>query len=76
MTRKTRSKTASELKALVAEDEDFLRPIVQLAGREFFEAEMNGAARSAVGRRERPRASAAPTGRAIAAAICAPPQRL
>ncbi|HZJ17484.1 MAG TPA: transposase [Chthoniobacteraceae bacterium] len=33
----------SELKALVAEDRDFLRPIVQIAVQEFLEAEMNAA---------------------------------
>ena len=43
MTRKSSNKTVSELKALVAEDGDFLRPIVQIAVQEFLEAEMNEA---------------------------------
>jgi len=43
MTRKSSNKTVSELKALVAEDQDFLRPLVQLAVQEFLEAEMNEA---------------------------------
>ena len=43
MTRKSSNKTVSELKALVAEDQDFLRPIVQIAVQEFLEAEMNAA---------------------------------
>jgi transposase-like protein len=43
MTRKSSNKTVSELKALVAEDQDFLRPIVQIAVQEFLEAEMNEA---------------------------------
>lgn len=30
-----------ELKVMLAEDEDFLRPIVQIAVQEFLEAEMN-----------------------------------
>jgi len=43
MTRKSSNKTVSELKALVAKDQDFLRPIVQIAVQEFLEAEMNEA---------------------------------
>ena len=43
MTRKTGIKSVTELKALVAEDEDFLRPIVQIAVQEFLEAEPSGA---------------------------------
>ena len=43
MTQKSSIKSVKELKALVAEDEDFLRPIVQIAVQEFLEAEMNEA---------------------------------
>jgi hypothetical protein len=56
MTRKTGIKTVSELKALVSEDEDFLRPLVQIAVQEFLEAEMNEAVGAGKGERsvERP----------------------
>jgi putative transposase len=43
MTRKSSIKSVRELKALIAEDEDILRPIVQIAVQEFLEAEMNEA---------------------------------
>ena len=49
MTQKSSIQSVKELKALVADDEDFLRPIVQIAVQEFLEAEMNealGAAKS------------------------------
>jgi len=41
----------SELKALVAEDRDFLRSIVQIAVQEFLEAEMNAALGAGKGER-------------------------
>jgi putative transposase len=43
MTRKTDSKPLSELKALMTEDADFLRSIMQIAVQEVLEAEMNEA---------------------------------
>jgi hypothetical protein len=39
MTRKNRSRTTSEIKAMMAEDGDFLRPIVRTVIEEFLEAE-------------------------------------
>ena len=41
MTRKSSIKTVQELKAMLSEKEDILRPIVQIAVQEFLEAEMN-----------------------------------
>jgi predicted translin family RNA/ssDNA-binding protein len=40
MTRKNRRKTVNELKAIIGEDQDLIRGIVQVAGQEFLEAEM------------------------------------
>ena len=51
MTQKSSIKSVRELKALVAEDEDFLRPIVQIAVQEFLEAEMNEALGAGKGER-------------------------
>ena len=41
MTRKSSNKTVQELKAILSEEENILRPIVQIAVQEFLEAEMN-----------------------------------
>lgn len=49
MTRKSPTRTVSELKTLLSGDDELLRPLVQLAVQEFLEAEMNealGAAKS------------------------------
>jgi putative transposase len=49
MTRKERRNTVSKLKAVIGEDQDLIRGIVQIAVQEFLEAEMNeclGAAKS------------------------------
>jgi putative transposase len=43
MTRKTGNKSVQELQLMLSENEDLLRPIVQLAVQEFLEAEMNEA---------------------------------
>lgn len=43
MTRKNRKKTVNELKAIIGEDQDLIRGIVQVAVQEFLEAEMNEA---------------------------------
>ena len=43
MTQKSRNKSVKELEAMLAEDEDILRLIVQIAVQEFFEAEPSGA---------------------------------
>lgn len=51
MTRTSRIKTVNELKALVAADEDFLRPFVRIAVQEFLEAEMNEAPGAGKGER-------------------------
>ena len=40
MTRKDSKRTTSEIKAMMAEDGDFLRPIVRTVIQEFLEAEM------------------------------------
>ena len=40
MTRKNSNRTTSEIKAMMAEDGDFLRPIVRTVIEEFLEAEM------------------------------------
>ncbi len=40
MTRKNSNRTTSEIKAMMAEDDDFLRPIVRTLIEEFLEAEM------------------------------------
>lgn len=49
MTRKKNTNTVKELKAVIGEDQDLIRGIVQIAVQEFLEAEMNeslGAAQS------------------------------
>jgi putative transposase len=51
MTRKSPARTVSELKALIAEDDELLRPLVQLAVQEFLEAEMNEALGAGKGER-------------------------
>jgi transposase-like protein len=43
MTRKKNKKTVSELKAIIGQDDDLGRGIVQMAVQEFLEAEMNEA---------------------------------
>ena len=43
MTRKNSNRTTSEIKAMMAEDDDFLRPIVRTVIQEFLEAEMTEA---------------------------------
>jgi putative transposase len=43
MTRKNSKRTTSEIKAMMAEDDDFLRPIVRTVIQEFLEAEMTEA---------------------------------
>ncbi len=43
MTRKNSNRTTSEIKAMMAEDGDFLRPIVRAVIEEFLEAEMTEA---------------------------------
>jgi putative transposase len=43
MTRKSSSKSVEELKVMLSQEEDLLRPIVQIAVQEFLEAEMNEA---------------------------------
>ena len=40
MTRKDSNRTVSEIKALIAEESDFLRPMVRTVIQEFLEAEM------------------------------------
>ena len=40
MTRKDSNRTISEIKAMIAEDGDFLRPVVRTVIQEFLEAEM------------------------------------
>jgi len=51
MTRKNRKKTVNELKAIIGEDQDLIRGIVQLAMQEFLEAEMDEALGAAKGER-------------------------
>jgi putative transposase len=51
MTRKNRKKTVNEFKAVIGEDQDLIRGIVQLAVQEFLEAEMNEALGAAKGER-------------------------
>ena len=51
MTRKQTVRTVKELKAEMSEDEDLLRPLVQLAVQEFLEAEMNEALGAGKGER-------------------------
>lgn len=51
MTRKNRKKTVNELKAIIGEDQDLIRGIVQLTVQEFLEAEMNEAIGAAKGER-------------------------
>jgi putative transposase len=51
MTQKNRKTTVSELKAVIGEDQDFIRGIVQIAVQEFLEAEMNEALGAAKGER-------------------------
>ena len=43
MTRKNSNRTTSEMKAMMGEDDDFLRPIVRTVIQEFLEAEMTEA---------------------------------
>ena len=43
MTRKSSSKSVEELKVMLSQEEDLLRPIVQIAVQEFLEAEMQEA---------------------------------
>ena len=43
MTRKNSNRTTSEIKAMMAGDDDFLRPIVRTVIQEFLEAEMTEA---------------------------------
>jgi putative transposase len=43
MTRKNSNRTTSEIKAMMGEDGDFLRPIVRTVIEEFLEAEMTEA---------------------------------
>ena len=40
MTRKENNSSVAEIKALIAEDSDFLRPMVRTVIQEFLEAEM------------------------------------
>jgi putative transposase len=51
MTRKTDSKNRPQLQAMLSENEDLLRPIVQMAVQEFLEAEMKEAVGAAKGER-------------------------
>jgi putative transposase len=51
MTRKTGIKSVEELKAMLSQEEDLLRPIVQIAVQEFLEAEMQEALGVAKGER-------------------------
>ena len=51
MTQKTGNKTVKELKAMLVEDEDLLRPIVQIVVQELLEAEMDEAVGAAKGER-------------------------
>jgi putative transposase len=51
MTQKAGIKSVKEFKAMLAEDEELLRPIVQMAVQEFLEAEMNEALGAAKGER-------------------------
>jgi putative transposase len=51
MTQKAGIKSVKEFKAMLAEDEELLRPIVQIAVQEFLEAEMNEALGAAKGER-------------------------
>jgi transposase-like protein len=51
MTQKNRKTTVSELKAVIGEDQDLIRGIVQIAVQEFLEAEMNEALGAAKGER-------------------------
>jgi putative transposase len=51
MTRKSSSKSVEELKVMLSEEEDLLRPIVQIAVQEFLEAEMKEALGVAKGER-------------------------
>ena len=51
MTRKNSNRTTSEIKAMMAEDGDFLRPIVRRVIEEFLEAEMTEAVGAQKGER-------------------------
>jgi len=51
MTRKSPTRTVSELKTLLSGDDELLRPLVQLAVQEFLEAEMNEALGAGKGER-------------------------
>src|SRR5262245_27062702 len=57
MTRKNSNRTTSEIKAMVAEDGDFLRPIVRTVIEEFLEAEMTEAIGAEKGERVEGRVS-------------------
>ena len=48
MTRKNSNRRTSEIKAMMAEDDNFLRPIVRTVIQEFLEAEMTHALRLAL----------------------------
>ena len=51
MTRKKNKKTVSELKAIIGQDDDLIRGIVQMTVQEFLEAEMNEALGATKGER-------------------------
>jgi transposase-like protein len=51
MTRKNDKKTVNELKALIGQDDDLIRGIVQMTVQEFLEAEMNDALGATKGER-------------------------
>ena len=53
MTRKNSNRTISEIKAMMAEDGDFLRPMVRTVIQEFLEAEMAEAVGAEKGRASR-----------------------
>jgi putative transposase len=52
MTRKNSNRTTAEIKALMAEDGEFLRPIVRTVIQEFLEAEMSEAIGAQKGERK------------------------
>ena len=57
MTRKDNNRTISEIKAMMAEDGDFLRPLVHAVIQEFLEAEMAEAVGAEKGERAEGRLS-------------------
>jgi putative transposase len=57
MTRKHSNRTTAEIKAMMAEDGDFLRPIVRTVIQEFLEAEMSEAIGAQKGERAEGRSS-------------------